>query len=129
KSWPLHIEASWETLPNLDPEERRQEKAAAAERLRLGVTAMALGAARGTIVSDGGFALALETGQKVPLAESLTEAAERLLALENEKPALYDLAVAPLAADAAAAQESRALAEEAKAAAARSEERRVGKEG
>lgn len=118
KSWPLHIEASWETLPNLDPEERRQEKAAAAERLRLGVTAMALGAARGTIVSDGGFALALETGQKVPLAESLTEAAERLLALENEKPALYDLAVAPLAADAAAAQESRALAEEAKAAAA-----------
>lgn len=125
KSWPLHIEASWESLPHLDPEERRQEKAAAAERLRLGVTAMALGAARGAIVSDGGFALVLETGQKVKLAESLTEAAERLLALEQEKPALYDLAVAPLAADARAAKERKPLAEEAKTAAAAWKKRAV----
>src|SRR5690606_9727753 len=83
KSWPLHIDASWESLPHLDPEERRREKAAEAAQRALGVLSMALGAARGAIVADGGFALALETGQKLPLAESLTAAAERLLALEQ----------------------------------------------
>ena len=125
KSWPLHIDGSWESLPHLDPEERRREKQAVREQLRLGVTAMALGAARGAIVSDGGFALALETGQKLKLAESLTEAAEKLLALERDKPAVYDLAVAPLVADARAAKDKKALAEEAKGAAAAWKKRSV----
>lgn len=118
KSWPLHIDASWESLPHLDPAERRQEKAAAAAQRALGVLTMALGAARGAIVADDGFALALETGQKLPLAESLTEAAERLLELQQEKPSVYDLAVAPLVVDARVAKDDRALSEEAKNAAA-----------
>ncbi|HEY8432248.1 MAG TPA: tubulin-like doman-containing protein, partial [Sandaracinaceae bacterium] len=69
KAWPLHIDANWESLPHLDPDERRREKAARLERMRVAVTAMALGTARGNVVThEGRFALALETGQRVALA-------------------------------------------------------------
>jgi hypothetical protein len=120
KSWPLHIDVSFEDLPHLDPEDRRREKAAELEKLRTGVAAMALGAARGVIVSkDGAFALALETGQTVRLAASLTEAADKLLALQHEKPSLYDLAAAPLVKAAAGVKGSKALADEARSAAQR----------
>ena len=119
KGWPLHIDAGFEGLADLDPEDRKRDRAVSQERLRVGLTAMALGAARGRIVSeDGCFALLLETGQKVALAESVTEAATKLFALQTEKPAVYDLAVAPLVADGRAAKDKKALAEEMKAAVA-----------
>lgn len=113
KGWPLHIDASFEGLPHLDPEARRRERAAVAERSRVALTAMALGVARGAVVTEGGgFALSLETGQRVSLAANVTDAARRLLALEQDKPALYDLAVAPLVADARKAKDDKALAAE-----------------
>ncbi len=113
KGWPLHIDAGFEGLADLDPEDRKRDREAKAERSRVGVTAMALGAARGSIVSEGGaFALRLDGGQTVPLAAGVLAAAERLLGLERDKPAVYDLAVAELAKDAREARGSKALADE-----------------
>ena len=119
KGWPLHIDFSFEGVNDLDPEDAKRAKAAEAERLRVGLTAIALGAARGTVTSeDGIFALELDGGQSVRLAASLTDAAARLLHLEDDKPAVYDLAVAPLVADARKVGEDKALGAEASAAAA-----------
>jgi hypothetical protein len=119
KGWPLHIDHSFEALPDLDPDDRRRDKEAASERLRVGVSAIALGAARGSIVSDGGkLALKLETGQTLALADSLTDAAHELLALETKKPAVYDMAVVPLVAAARTAKDKRSVADEVKSGAA-----------
>ena len=117
KGWPLHIDFAFEGLNDLDPEDAKRHKAAEAERLKVGLTAIALGTARGAVVSkDGIFALELESGQSVMLAASLTDAATRLLHLEDDKPAVYDLAVAPLVADARKVGAEKALAAEAKSA-------------
>ncbi|HHH27020.1 MAG TPA: hypothetical protein ENK57_01545, partial [Polyangiaceae bacterium] len=126
KAWPLHIDGAWEELPDLDPDDRRRDKEAASARARVGITAIALGAARGQIVgSDSGFALVLETGTQLALAPSLTEAAAKLLHLEEDKPAVYDMAVAPLVADAREARESKALQAEVDAALAQWKKRAV----
>lgn len=126
KGWPLHIDATFEALSDLDPDDAKRDKAAAAARARVGVTAIALGSKRGTIVSSGeGFALKLETGQEVALAPGVTDAAARLLGLEKDKPAIYDMAVAPLVADARSARESKALTEEVGEAAAAWKKRSV----
>ena len=119
RAWPLHIDHSWETLPDLDPDDRRRALEAKHERLRVGVTALALGSARGSVVRDGGtFALKLETGQALPLAGGVTGSGQALLDLERSKPAIYDLAVAPLVTDARNAASQKALAEEVRAATA-----------
>src|SRR5690606_22360479 len=61
KGWPLHIDASFEGLRDLDPNVARREKEARAERTRVALLAMALGCSRGSVKSDGGvWALALE---------------------------------------------------------------------
>jgi len=113
KGWPLHIDGAWETLPDLDPTDRRHELEAVAERMRVGVAAMALGAARGQIASQGGaFQLTLEGGAVVPLGPSVTDAAMTLLGLQQDKPAVYDMAVAPLVTDARGASDSKTLKQE-----------------
>lgn len=119
KGWPLHIDAAFENLNDLDPDDAKLDRIVKAERLRVGVTAMALGVARGQVVTtDAGFALKLESGQELALARDLTEASRRLLAMEEDKPAVYDMAVAPLIADARNANDQKALGEEVRSAAA-----------
>lgn len=126
KGWPLHIDAAWEALPDLDPDDSKRDKAARAERARVGVSAMAIGAARGLIVrADSGFALSLDGGAKLALGESLTEAADALLHLEEHKPAVYDMAVAPLVDDARKAADDKALKAEVDAATAAWKKRAV----
>lgn len=118
KGWPLHIDIGFESLADLDPDDAKREGQARAERMRVGVTAMALGAARGQIVSgESGFSLKLESGQELNLAHGVTEAAQKLLGLQADKPAVYDMAVAPLVNDARSAAEKKSLAEEVRRAA------------
>jgi hypothetical protein len=117
RAWPLHIDQAWEALPDLDPDDRRRAVEARSERLRVGLAALALGSSRGMVTRDGErFALKLETGQSLPLAGSVTDSARALLELEEQKPAIYDLAVAPLVTDAREAAGKKALADEVRAA-------------
>ncbi|MBX3271177.1 MAG: hypothetical protein KF729_13000 [Sandaracinaceae bacterium] len=120
KGWPLHIDQHWETLPDLDPDEAKRALAAERERARLGVNALALGVARGRIVREGA-ALALDLpdlGTRVALASTARDAARALLALEKDKPSIYDASVAPLVADARQVGGSKALSAEIAATAA-----------
>jgi hypothetical protein len=114
KAWPLHIDAHFEAIADLDPLDRRRDLEVKDELARVAITAVAIGSARGAIASEGGvFKLKLDGGGAIDLARSVTESAAKLLALEAEKPAVYDLAVAPLVTDARRAAETRALKEEA----------------
>ena len=107
KAWPLHVDPAWETLPDLDPTEARQERTAREARAKVGVAALALAIAREAIQEhDGTFTLALEGGGTVDLGQGALAASVALLGLEQAKPTLYDLVVAPLVADARAASES-----------------------
>jgi hypothetical protein len=96
KAWPLHIDHHWEGLPDLDPEDRRAEIAEQKKSDRVGVGALALGIARGTIERGAdGFVLKV-SGASLPLGTSPLGAARALSALEREKPAVHQLAVEPL---------------------------------
>lgn len=117
KGWPLHIDHNWEELRDLDPDDARNALEASRELLRVSIGAMALGVSRGTIVTDNGaFALKLESGAIVKLAKELTGAADALLALEQDKPAVYDMMVADLVDDARHIGDKKELREEAKGA-------------
>ncbi|MGE0789509.1 MAG: tubulin-like doman-containing protein [Sandaracinaceae bacterium] len=113
KGWPLHIDGAFEALADLDPEDRRRERAAADERMRVAITAIALGSVRGAVVHEGGaFALKIEGASSLALAANVADAAQAMLALEQKKPAVYDLAVAELVTDARRAVDVRAIADE-----------------
>ncbi|MEM9193164.1 MAG: tubulin-like doman-containing protein [Myxococcota bacterium] len=118
KGWPLHIDHNWEALRDLDPDDAKNELERSRELLRVNVAAMALGAARGTVVTESGtFALKLESGATLPLGGDVIGAANGLLEMEEKKPAVYDLMVADLVTDARKIGDSKALKEEAKTAA------------
>ncbi|MEM9070915.1 MAG: tubulin-like doman-containing protein [Myxococcota bacterium] len=108
RAYPLHIDHHWEGLQDLDPTAARAAKQGEQERLRVGVGAIALGSESGAIAHDGTWKLVLE-GATLDLAEGIVAAAKRLLSLEEDKPAVYDMAVAPLVADARKAAGSSAL--------------------
>ncbi|HVI03360.1 MAG TPA: tubulin-like doman-containing protein [Enhygromyxa sp.] len=106
KAWPLHIDHHWETLADLDPEDRRRELEAVEAQRRVSVVALALGLARGTIelAEQGGkkqYVIRVREDRTVPLAESLLGAADALMAMRGEMPAVYDSWVAPMLADVA----------------------------
>lgn len=97
KAYPLHIDHHWEELSDLDPTEARRALLAKGERTRIALAAFALGSDAGAIVQDDGqWKLALDSGAKVTLDANILAAAEHMLSMEEEKPAVYDLAVAPL---------------------------------
>lgn len=113
KAWPLHIDQHWEALPDLDPEDRRNELEAVEAQRRVSVVGLALGIARGIIeqVEDPDtrrrvFALRVRADRTVPLGESLLGAADAVMALRAGMPAVYDSWVAPLLADVAAVDDS-----------------------
>lgn len=114
KGWPLHIDTHWESLPDLDPDEKKRALEAAAEKARLAAASLALGLARGQIVrGDDGLALDLpDLGTRIALGATVGEAARKLLGLEQDKPSIYDSSVAPLVTDARKAKGSKALATE-----------------
>ncbi|MEZ4338197.1 MAG: hypothetical protein R3B82_16370 [Sandaracinaceae bacterium] len=114
KGWPLHIDHHWETLGDLDPDEKKRAMDAAAQRARLGVTALALGVARGQVLrGDEGLALDLpELETRIALGGTVGEAADRLMGLEQTKPSIYDSTVAPLATDARKVKGSKVLTAE-----------------
>ncbi len=114
KGWPLHIDATWEGLGDLDPEEKKRAMEAAAQRSRLGVAALALGVARGQVLrGDAGLALDLpDLETRIALGATVGEAAARLMGLEQEKPSIYDSTVAPLATDARKVKGSKVLTAE-----------------
>jgi hypothetical protein len=106
KAWPLHIDHHWESLADLDPEDRRRELEAVEAQRRVSVVALALGLARGTIehANTGGkqqYVIRVREDRTVPLAETLLGAADALMALRGEMPAVYDSWVAPMLADVA----------------------------
>ncbi|MDH5492321.1 MAG: hypothetical protein OEY14_10240, partial [Myxococcales bacterium] len=97
RPWPLHIDRHFEALQDLDPVEARRATLDRSERLRVGIGAVALGISRGAIVqTEEGLQLLIEGDAKLALGVGVESVAERLLGLEAEKPALYDLLVAPL---------------------------------
>lgn len=112
KAWPLHIDHHWEELSDLDPTEARQQKQAFEGRMRVATAALAIGAARGVVQTEGGeFRLVMDTAQ-LPLGKGAADAAEALLALQTEKPAVYDHAVAALVDDARHVSDRKELRDE-----------------
>jgi hypothetical protein len=101
RAWPLHVDKNWETLPDLDPEDRRRELAQAAQRRRGAVLAVALGLARGIIERESNaLQLRIREDRALPLGEGMLAAADRMAELQDEMAAIYDSFVAPLKADA-----------------------------
>lgn len=98
KAWPLHIDANWEALPDLDPEDRRAQIASRRAKLRASLGALALAIARGAVTRAPSGAHELAVGAaRLPLGRSPIEAASALAALEADKPAVYESTIAPLA--------------------------------
>ncbi|MFV8755342.1 tubulin-like doman-containing protein [Nannocystaceae bacterium ST9] len=112
KAWPLHIDHNWETLPDLDPLDRRKELEATERQRRVSVVALALGLTRGIIESveesEGkrSFVLRVRKDKTLPMAESLLGTADMLAGLRKDYPAVFDSWVAPLLANVAAIEES-----------------------
>lgn len=107
-AWPLHIDHHWEKLSDLDPEDRRAKLEAVEAQRRVSVVGLALGLARGTVefgdqaVKGGpGYVLRVREDRTLPLGTSLLAAADALIALRKDMPAVYDSWVAPLLADVA----------------------------
>ena len=109
KAWPLHIDHHWEKLSDLDPTEARQAMLDSRDRIRLALAALVLGKAEGTVTeTNGAFALSLGEEATLPLGVAPIAAAEAMLATESSKPAVYDMAVAPLVDAARKATDERA---------------------
>ncbi len=108
-AWPLHIDTNWEQLQDLDPTAARRAILARGERERLAVGALALGLAEGTVIEEAGAYSLVLSGAKVALANGPLEAARAMLALEEGKPTVYDLAVSPLIDSARHATESQEI--------------------
>jgi len=108
KAWPLHIDHHWEDLQDVDPTDARRAMEEATEKQRVAVGAIAIGSHRTTVVFEESWSLVIgET--KLALGHSVVEAAERMLALEVEKPNIYKGAVAPLVSEAGKAAGSKEL--------------------
>lgn len=112
-AWPLHIDHQWEKLPDLDPEDRRRELEAVEAQRRSSVVALALGISRGTVEEQGfgntglrGYKLRIRDDRTLDLAEGLLPAADTMVAMRKEMPAVYDSWVAPLLADVAVNDEA-----------------------
>ena len=109
KAWPLHIDHHWEALPDLDPEDRRRELEAVEAQRQVSVVALALGLARGTVEAHAQpgkdsqrFTLKVrEDRPALELGAGLLTAADALIGLRDEMPAVYDGWVAPMLADVA----------------------------
>lgn len=103
KAWPLHIDHHWESLPDLDPEDRRVQLEAQEAQRRVSVIGLALGLAREIIerYEDGKFALRVREDRTLPLGDSLLAAADGLMELRESMPAVFDSWIAPLLADVA----------------------------
>ncbi len=106
KAWPLHIDHHWEALPDLDPVDRRAELESVEAQRRVSVIGLALGLARGIILAverDGSrnYELRIREDRSLPLGAGLLPAADALVALRHDMPAVYDSWVAPLLADVA----------------------------
>ncbi len=112
QAWPLHIDHHWESLPDLDPEDRRRELETVEAQRRVSVVALAVGLARGTIEQTkaadkelASFVLRIREDRTLALAEGLLAAADALIGLRDEMPAVYDSWVAPMLADVASLDE------------------------
>lgn len=115
RAWPVHIEKGFESLPDLDPDERKREAETQAAGLRLALTALALGEARGLVGRPtSGIELRVDPQHVVALGGDVVRAARALEALRVDKPAVFELAAAPLFADARLAADSAALRGEVK---------------
>ena len=104
--------SSLEKLPDLDPEDRRRELEAVEAQRRSSVVALALGLARGVIEEKlnpqtgmRAYKLKVRDDRALDLAEGLLGAADALIGLRKEMPAVYDSWVAPLLADVAVLDE------------------------
>ena len=97
KAWPLHIDTNWESLADLDPDERRAQIASQRKQLTGALGALAVAVARGVCArsESGAYELVVGTA-RVPLGRGPVEAAAALAALEGDKPALFASIVAPL---------------------------------
>lgn len=115
KAWPVHIDHNWETLPDLDPLDRRRELEATEQQRRKTVAALALGLARGLIESvadeQGGrsYQLRVRPDKTVPLTAGLVASADLLLSLRDAMPAVYESWIKPLLTDAVALDEQAKL--------------------
>jgi hypothetical protein len=112
KAWPLHIDHHWEALPDLDPEDRRRELEAIEASRRVSVVALALGIARKTIEQaqdpvsgQRRYELRVREDRTLALGEGLLAAADALMGLREEMPAIFDGWVAPILAVVAAPDE------------------------
>jgi hypothetical protein len=108
-AWPLHIDYNWEKLPDLDPEDRRRELEAVEAQRRVSVVGLALGLARGIIEEQLDkqtgvyrYQMRLRDDRTLNLDAGPLAAADALVGLRKDKPAVYDSWVAPLLADVAA---------------------------
>ena len=112
KAWPLHIDHNWETLPDLDPLDRRHELESIERQRRVSVVGLALGLTRGIIeaVEDEegkrAFVLRVRPDKALPLSESLLGTADMFVGLRKEMPAVYDGWIAPLLANVAAMEDA-----------------------
>jgi hypothetical protein len=106
QAWPLHIDHHWERLPDLDPEDRRRELEAMESQRRVSVVALALGLARGVVeqlqdpaTGARSFSLRVRDDRVLPLGDGMLAAADALMALRTNMPAVYDGWVSPLLAN------------------------------
>jgi hypothetical protein len=112
KAWPLHIDHNWESLPDLDPLDRRNELEAIERQRRVSVVALALGLTRAVIetLDDGegkrSFVLRIRADRTLPLSASLLGTADMLVGLRKDYPAVYDSWIAPLLANVAAMEDA-----------------------
>ncbi|NVB40385.1 hypothetical protein G6O69_21275 [Pseudenhygromyxa sp. WMMC2535] len=108
KAWPLHVDHHWEALSDLDPEDRRAELEAVEAQRRISVVGLALGLARGTVAQrdDQVYVLKIREDRSLDLCPGLLAAADKLVGLRQEMPAVYDSWVAPMLADVANVDEA-----------------------
>lgn len=114
KAWPVHIDHNWETLPDLDPLDRRRELEATEQERRKTVGALALGLARGhieAIEDEQGrrYQLRVSPERAVPLAAGLIASADALVGMREQMPAVYDAWIKPLLSGAATPDEAAKL--------------------
>ncbi|UJR82252.1 tubulin-like doman-containing protein [Sandaracinus amylolyticus] len=96
KAWPLHIDANWEALPDLDPEERRAAIESRRKQLKGALGALAIAVTRGAVTSgESGLELVIGSS-RLPLGRGPIEAAGALAALEQSKPSIFQSVVLPL---------------------------------
>lgn len=103
KAWPLHIDRNWESLMDLDPEDRRREMEKLEAQRRISVVAFALGLRRGLIERDkeaATYVLRVRESRTLPLEPTVVAAADAMIAFEERFATVYDNLVAPLLDDA-----------------------------